>query len=110
MDGDEIIEYIHLPSTSGRQTNYNHKNKKSRLIRDDEDASEDDLATKDKEMNFEKINENETINSTKTKLNERDFIIVKYKVTKRNILYIGQISKVNTPLLQVNFLRRKKMF
>lgn len=67
MDGDEIIEDIRLPSTSGMQTNYNHKNKK--LIRDDEDYSEDDLATKDKEINFEKINENETINNTKIKLN-----------------------------------------
>jgi len=110
MDGDEIIEDIHLPSKSGTQTNYNNKNKKPWLIRDDEDYSEDDLATKDKEINLEKINKNETINSKKTKLNYGDFIIVKYEVTKRNILYIGQISKVNTPLLQVNFLRKKKCF
>ncbi|KAL5239134.1 hypothetical protein ACI65C_006544 [Semiaphis heraclei] len=95
MDGDEIIEDIHLPSTSGTQTNYNNKNKKPRLIRDDEDYSEDDLATKDKEIHLEKMNENETINSKKTKLNDGDFIIVKYEVTKRNILYIGQISKVS---------------
>lgn len=43
---------------------------------------------KTKTTYLEKINEKETI-SNKIKLNEGDFILVKYKVTKRDILYMS---------------------
>lgn len=57
-------------------------------------------------MAFEKISEDETL-SKNIKLENGDFIVVKYEMSKRNILFVAQVDKEETPLIKVNFLRKK---
>lgn len=55
---------------------------------------------------LEIINEEDCIDPNIV-LKRDDFIIVKYETNKRNVMYIGQVEKVKTPLICVNFLRKK---
>lgn len=81
-DPDNIQEEnsidIYAPSTSGTQGN--------------------DLS--------EIINEEDCIDPNIV-LKKGDFIIVKYETNKRNIMYIGQVEIDKSPLIYVNFLRKK---
>jgi len=73
---------------------------------DDSDTSNENQEKKNKKNRLETICEDESL-SEHTKLKKGDFIVVKYEMSKRDIMYIAQVEKEENPLIKLNFVRMK---